>query len=371
MKQPPVSPGFTTFVTNYCATHNVQVLVPEVVFGELLFQHTSSAVEILEKINKQFSALSGIAAKKYAHNVSEDRVKKDVHRKLGSWALSCGAEIVETPVIKIDWRRLISDALWRLPPFTEDKKTEKGFRDSLIMETVLSVAAAKPNTQIDFVSSDGLLRQAVRSRAGGLQISVFESIEDYSSHLRLLEQELTEKFVSEISDRASRKFLSHIWQAGKIREEIKKRFSDLLLPPSPPAPAVPTAPTSGILRLLSTKRPDWQQETPESFWVFRPQFERREDGKIYKWKSQVHVVQLFRNSGGAAGTILTDRIEENELRVRNVIIDVDWDSTVAADGRFTKCRLNQMNFVRTEFRRPTGDEIALYAPQLIGEHALA
>jgi hypothetical protein len=359
-KNVPVSPLFESFISKNRDAHNIKVFVPEVVFGELLFQQTSTAVDLLSKVNKNIHSLSEICSQKYKHRIADDRVKKDVERKLRGWFSANGLFLVETPVDAIDWKRIIHDAIWRNPPFEEDKdkKKEKGFRDALILETVLQLNQDNPEVQIDFVSHDRLLRESSDTRGKGTRIKSFESLEDLESHLKLLDQQLTEKFVSSITARAREKFFSpsgkqDLYDGEKVRSKIRESFPDKLSPPTPYSSG------GNLSRLLGQSGSSWTSESEERIWISPSNFDGRDD-YVYHWKNKISFIQFFKNEGAATGSLLTDYVSRNEVRIRKVIFQVSWHSNVSTDGRFSRIRISGIDYLETVFRVPTDDETNRY-----------
>ena len=328
-KDVEVSPEFSTFTANHCDDHNIMIVVPEVVFGELLFQHTSTGLDTLQKLERNVQSLSAITNYKYKNSANQDHVKKSIVKKLEGWLSGCGGTLIKTPVEEIDWKKMVSDSIWRVHPFTEDKKTkaEKGFRDALILETIISYAEKNQNSHIDFVSNDRILRDSVKARSKTKKLLTFESLSDYSSHLRLLDQKLTEEFVSAISDRANDKFLSKsgksgLWIDEDIGRKTKEDYSEKLTPPPE------NKSTLGSLTLLSGMLakigPNWKAIDSESIFVWRPTFEKKEGTNTYWWASKFQFVQFFRNEGGPSTSIFSDHVSAGELRIRRVIFQANW-----------------------------------------------
>ena len=181
-KKNAASPEFDLFWKSSLSLIPMQLLVPEVVFGELHFQQTTSANKLCSIVKEGLIELSGIAEFNYAPKVEEQKVKVQVGQKINKWLKALGGTVVSTPFGLINWSELIENAIWRKPPFTFDPKekdSEKGFRDALILETVVSIAKSsnsKNHTTI-FLSNDFLLRTTAEARLkGDKTFLAFESI---------------------------------------------------------------------------------------------------------------------------------------------------------------------------------------------------
>lgn len=96
------SPEFTKFWADHSAIYEIDLLLPEVVRGELLYHHTTSAVKLLGRINSQFEELSSTANKSYHHLATESRVRHDVSKKFDNWVASIAADVVSTPIKEIN-----------------------------------------------------------------------------------------------------------------------------------------------------------------------------------------------------------------------------------------------------------------------------
>lgn len=188
-----VSPDFQEFLDRNANQYEIDLILPSVVFGELLFQQTTSALNALRKANSEFTKMSAVANRQYSHRVNETEIRRDVESKLNAWIASSNCQIYITPIKRLDWEKLIHDAIWRAPPFVEDKKTEKGFRDALIVETAVAIAADNPNTDMAFVSADQLVRQTADSRFKE-RCTCYETIEEFETFLKLSDEELTKQF---------------------------------------------------------------------------------------------------------------------------------------------------------------------------------
>ena len=132
-KDVPVNPEVDRFLDMHVGDFRLELVIPEVVYGELLFQHTTSALKAMEKASSALTELSSICAYSHKHRVTDAKVKRQVETKINKWIRDKGARIQPTPIQTINWTDLIQAAVWRLPPFTFDTKNsqnEKGFRDS-------------------------------------------------------------------------------------------------------------------------------------------------------------------------------------------------------------------------------------------------
>ena len=350
-----VSPKFQTFWEQYSNDFKLKLVIPEVVRGELLYQQTASALTSLERANNQFKTLSGIMGSSCNHRVTPERVQRDVQRRFDRWAIKNNATIEPTPIGSIHWSRLIENAVWRKPPFIEEKDREKGFRDSLILETLCTYGTKNPSVDLAFVSGDRLIRETAAKRLSNNDKStVYESTEEFSSYLRLTREELTAEFVRAIKHRARAKFNDPVRNKGLIVDsnlvnKIQEVFSDKFKVP---------APSSGFQGLIGLGQSEaWQSDSEQGIWVGGARFDRLEDPSVYHWISPVVFVELFHKNYSQSGALaLLARPPRTEsLRILN--FDVHWQAKVKTDGRFQRLNVSKFSFEEESFDAPTPQQI--------------
>lgn len=351
-------PEFEAFWSAYGERYNIGLVLPAVVYGELLYQHTTSAMTALERANKQMDTLSAIAAKRYEHKVTEARVRSDVQHKIDGWLASIGGRVEPTPIHGVDWDRLINDAIWRRPPFLEDKENEKGFRDSLILETMCAISAGSPAPNVAFVSSDQLLLGATKERVSKSCLC-HESLDEFSSYLRLLDQELTEEFVRAIQHRARTKFFSKgdktcLFAQAQIVSSVRNQFSDKLAPPK--APVRPL----GLIGQHLRYNESWKPVTDETVWIAPPSFVALSDEVNFDWQSNITFVQLFQYTGPPVNALLLDSVANGEERLRKMRFSVLWSARVSRDGRFRSMSVKEIKTADETFAPPTNEEVERY-----------
>jgi len=236
-----VSPDFDKFWSRHISESNLKLYIPEVVKGEIIYQQTTSAIKTLERTNKSIENLSSYTDSNYNHRITEGRIRKDVCRRFQKWIKLKKAEEIKSPIENIPWDSIIHNSIWRLPPFSiedsEKDKTEKGFRDSIILETVINFSQNHCDSQIIFLCNDSLLRKTAESRLSEIDtFSVYESVEDFESYLRLINERSEEKFVKSIIRKAKQKFFkkgdkSTLIYKAKVAGLIKEKYSEEISSP--------------------------------------------------------------------------------------------------------------------------------------------
>src|ERR1700690_368245 len=139
-KSKTASPEFENFWETHVEQFELELVLPEVVAGELLYRQTTSALNALDKANDSLDKVAAITSRQYSNRITPERVRGHVRARFNSWITDHSARVVKTPCATIDWDEVVGAAIWRKAPFEEAKErgSEKGFRDHLIMETAIS-----------------------------------------------------------------------------------------------------------------------------------------------------------------------------------------------------------------------------------------
>ena len=355
-----VHPDFDSFWGEYGSKYEIELAIPSVVLGELMYQHTSSALTTLERINSQFSNLSSYSKNNYTHKITDRQVRNDIKAKFDAWMSSSSAILVETPVATIDWSSLINNAIWRIPPFTEDnnKEIEKGFRDALILETVCFIVDFREGTDIVFITDDKLLLTAAKTRLKH-KVHLYDTLDEFSSYLRLLDEELTNKFVQDLQKRAREKFHgknnSGLLYREKLVTKIREQFGAEFRPPA----YIRSLGQALAIRPQSTNEA-WERYSSEGIWIKAPRFVSLENENIFTWDSRITFVQLFRVGEIGPGGLLGNMVPQWEEKLRKLNFQVIWKAHVGRDARFLKMEVVEINLADKTFEPATADEIRLY-----------
>ena len=92
-----VDPEFDSFWAAYADQFGFELVIPEVVRGELLFQHTTSAIKSLRRANQAISDIVRVTQRQYSHRITEQRVKHEVEHKFRQWELKHHAKNLKQP----------------------------------------------------------------------------------------------------------------------------------------------------------------------------------------------------------------------------------------------------------------------------------
>lgn len=312
---------------------DLKLLIPEIVRDERLFRIFSVAAASLSKAKKELSFIEGLAGIAQPNLKTEAEVKLALETAFTKLLTDFGAKIILTPVEKINWVDVIKSSVWRIPPFIyeESSKTEKGFRDRMILETVIQYAENAAN--LVFLSGDEVLRTAIEKHFGRSEKrQVFESVEGFASYVKLLDEQLTKQFVATLIQKVTQAWIENdpsksIFQLLKVSEEVHKRFGLMLISPSEKNNALSPAYPNQIVA--------WLAMSGENVFIGSTEFQKKSAKDLFEWKTTVEFVQLFKRTPLSGVAFIDDRIRISKF-------DIFWNASVAEDAEFSNPILNDI-----------------------------
>jgi hypothetical protein len=164
------------------------VLVSEVSWAEYVRQRA-------DKLNELAGDLKSVSTRLVDWNQDSQGViaaqakllefRKDIGKLYANKATDAGINILDLPVI--DVRRLFRMSMDRVPPFeqSKDDKSEKGFRDALIMFSILENIKGRPEDFSLVVTNDGLLTKGLNIHADEFKtkLTVVPNLDEAIAHI--------------------------------------------------------------------------------------------------------------------------------------------------------------------------------------------
>lgn len=354
-----VNPEFDSFLSQHSKKYELEVHVPEIVMEELSFQQSTSAIKSFEQILPLLEKLNQIIDKNINIKITNAEIKKFARDRAYKWAHDHKIKILPINIEKVDWNKIIHQATWRLPPFTFDSKSpekEKGFRDTLILETAIYKSKeAAEDYNVVFISKDNLLREtAEKAFAGNPNMLVFNNLESFSSYLKLFEEKLTKKFIQNIQHRARKKFYSddddnNLWKKFDISSQIINKANEIFKDP------LDSGESRGMVALanLSNK---FRPFGARKLFFNNPTFGKLESSNIFYWNSVVTYSQPFQ----LALNFITRKPDSSSKKLKIIQFNVQWHATVKADGRFMSIELDEISVLDSFFDFPTNEQLINY-----------
>ncbi len=328
---------------------DLQLVVPEVVRGELLQQATRAALKTLKRAVNGMSRLSGIAGVEYKIQTDEATVRGDIEARFDKWLASVGGSIAATPVQDINWAAIVNAAVWRLPPFSPDDESpaEKGFRDAMILEAAVAYCSKHSGSvDVAFVAADELLLETADERFASLKsCSTHDSLDAFASYLRLFREDRLTTLELQVQRHASALFYDGEAKGGlyfdwyldrRIRDDYPKEFE----PPRPEPDDL-----MDILIGKSSYR-SWTSAASEEVHVGSARYQGTDEEGRYLWTNSVAFRQPFIFIGTGPGS---RQYCKEGYRLRIVKFDVNWSSLVSLSGEVSDARRGPIELIGSSF----------------------
>jgi len=208
----------------------IQVFLPRTVLVEVSYK---KAVVLEKALNDWKTSGSHVANFSKiipsSQNITTEQLKINLYRKYLNWCKLNKVSIEPTPINTIDWKRLITNSLYRKAPFS-DGKSEKGFRDALILESFVVIAKKFPDQEITLITGDKRLTEAAKERVA---CEVVEDIDAFLSILNLRHWHVTSARLEIFTTKASRIFFEEnnptcLFEKTGILPLIRKQYEKAL-----------------------------------------------------------------------------------------------------------------------------------------------
>jgi hypothetical protein len=216
-----------------------------------------------------------------------------LQRRFVKWCRDNQITLWRVPFERIQWRRLASAAIRREPPFSAfdpKGKSEKGFRDALILETLAEVHASRPPKRIVFICADGRLSEAAIKLLGADRLSIYKTSAEFLSYLKLQRKNFVDETIKALLDEAAAVFYSpNSATCVYTKSNIPKQLHACL-----PAEFA-KRPTSNVL--LAFGEPEtFTAVTGEGYQIGATNIEMLPADIGITFKTEVTVAQSFRSS---------------------------------------------------------------------------
>jgi len=206
---------------------SIQWYLPEVVRLERQYQMQTGALQLLGPLARVEKLLG------HNLNITEGILVERVEKVVTQRQKEIGLITLKPDYASLDWERLVHDSVFRRPPF-QDGKTEKGFRDALVVESFVHLVDVSPKTpkvcRVALVTADELVAEAVRARvAGSANAKVLGSLEELRGLINTLISEVDEAFIESLRPKAARLFFadadkSTLYYKDHVSERLTEKF---------------------------------------------------------------------------------------------------------------------------------------------------
>lgn len=326
--------------------------LPQVVIFERQYQMIRKGVELLLSIEKLERLLGHKLA--IGEDIIETRVKETINSQISKLSL----KTIVLDASNVDWQKLILNSASRKPPFAPGEK-EKGFRDSIVLETFLQLVNSSPTTpricRVVLVSNDKLLSNATKERTmDRTNVRILSTLEDLKSLINTLVAEIDEEFVKKIQEVAISFFFE---KDNKESLYFNQNVSNII-----------NEQYSAELNKLPAEA-DGRQNSP--WYISNPCFVKKVRQRV-TWTSRISVETSATKKESAQSSanlfdyflaqqtstpktipqMLLGSSEKNPVHDKIIargktIFDVVWSVSVSIAQKFSKPKIDSIKFVET------------------------
>jgi hypothetical protein len=178
----------------YRPAADFDLYVSEVSWLEYLRERKAEIKTVLDKLRQAKSELDKHGQGTEIVEQGSDKVRtylENIEAKYAEKAKLQGIVIV--PTVRVDLARLLHMSINCIAPF--EQSNEKGFRDSLILFTILEITREQPDVEHVVITDDRLLSQALASMSSEFHTSI-RIVKDFEEA-----KEALSRFSSQIADR--------------------------------------------------------------------------------------------------------------------------------------------------------------------------
>lgn len=347
----------------------IKLRIPEIVALEYKNKTRKWVREIINKQNETVKTINGFFNRKLKKlNISEDKLDKSIKKVFKSQ----GFELLKTPINKIDLKNLIIKAVDRQSPFQE--KGEKGFRDSIISETI-KLCSIKDKSVINiFISDDRLLNDFIGNNpAQFVEFKTFISINEFESYLDLHLLKYDDIFIERLTKKAELEFYDANSRSGLFfRENIELKIMrdyETILSSNPnmypltslSSPSTSLISTSMNAYISTSFSPSYissnlyNDPSKINYDINPPYFVSNKNLNEYTWNSFIFLKQPANYGENLQGTLtyvpITYGASQNYSTVYNTTTTfvVRWKTIIDDNGNITKSTFESLKLHNSNY----------------------
>lgn len=333
-----VSPKFCDRLKLLRKAHQVKLYVPSIVRSEIVFQKLRVAGDELAKGKNSLSTVARMSGLKFPVHISAKKLREAIFMRFDEWLASVDGKLVETPISEIDWLRTIELSVWREPPFDPpETKKEKGFRDSLVLETACSIIRQHENAKVWLLTGDERLKIAFSAREP--QSSVCADIEALEGHLALIKTQVSEQYAQQLVNAANEMWeinrKGNLYDSLAVEEAVKTEYAATLRTPSILSKSSFPVGRPFPLSILQQPRDDLSPVGQPVVHVMEVR-STNVTARLFIWCTTIKYMQLYQPVGAS---LLLMAGGPKEL---TLVFDVHWTSKVTRQPTIVEPKLESI-----------------------------
>lgn len=334
--------------------HKITWHIPDIVRHERQYQMIKAGTSLIPSINKLEKLLG--------HNlaINENTLKEQVIRIVNSQLSAMRLNLVTVEASRVNWDKMMLDAAYRQPPFDPGER-EKGFRDALVIESLLQLIHQSPVTpavcRVVMVSEDKLTSEAAKSACISFpNVRILNTLEELRGLINTLVSAVDERFVEEMQSKAQPYFFvkedkSTLYYKEELRSKIKDKFSVEL-------DATPEGITEAEADTWYIGNPRFvKKEGQRVFWVSRIEatfFGYKTEHKFPPYTGLLGATQASSPASvtlSSLASLMTTKAEKVFVSKYAVIFEIDWSATFGAHKKFSAPKIEGLRYIETQRKK--------------------
>ena len=205
--------------------NGVSVCIPRMVLEEYFFHRMRFLEQAWQRLEKEQRTISVMTNVNMPKSASLRSLKMAFYRRFAQWCNFHAVKRIRVPINEINWRGVIKNSVNRLAPFSPydpENSIEKGFRDAIILETILHLAKGGVFKKVHFLSGDALLRDTVMARKEGSNINVYKNLEEYWSYIELEHSNFSKELSNVVLEISKNSFFARAMRSVYTTERISE-----------------------------------------------------------------------------------------------------------------------------------------------------
>ena len=221
----------------------VKFLMPEIVMLELAYQQFRVAEQACSNLVKNAATIKAATSIETAHPPTNQNLRDSAKAEIQRVLIEAEIILIPTPFESIDWKSVVEDSCWRNSTFEsppdEELLFEKGFRDRIILESLLAALRNSPADHSVVVSGDKLLRKAAKERCKSAKLTpdFHDTIGIFLEQVQLLNKTKSEGFTKRVFGTISKYFNTSgskvcVFKSCNLAESLVAKFGAELRDPN-------------------------------------------------------------------------------------------------------------------------------------------
>lgn len=317
----PIRKDVSTFINKYKdrTKFSVDFYLPEIAaeeFRKNIFQQYNEFELVYYKGKNAIDSMLGVTLP------ARKKTKQSILRIVNKALRDHEFKFIKTPYKAINIKKLLSKAIWYEPPFFQEEK-EKGFKDSLIWESVKSfINSQTEDVNIAFVCRDERFSKYCLKELGDKKnVKIYESVEKLESDMLLNLLQLSRAHQASLIDKAGKNFLNY-FQQNNLLMNIESTFANFFINPRP----------TGLSGLLYER--DWEPTGEMEYHIDEPTF-RGKNGEKFIWCSKLTIYKRYSKSSrfiNLFGTLSEKSNQSSKEYCRfEFTFQIEWEALVNED----------------------------------------